>query len=401
MRTWPDKFVHTVVTSPPYWGLRDYGVKGQLGLEKTPEEYVAKMVAVFKEVKRVLKDDGTLWLNIGDSYWGGKGQSSQAWSTAHTDRGVIQGPQHQIAGKGQTRPQDGKHESIKPKDLVGIPWRVAFALQADGWYLRSDIIWHKPNPMPESVTDRPTKSHEYIFLLTKSERYFYDAEAIREPFADIRMGASGAKIGTPEKYAADAGRSGDKGLSVFSGADRVGRNKRTVWTISTKPFSEAHFATFPEELVEPCVMAGTSDAGVCEVCGTPWERLIEFKRSNESNGAKNTHPSGWDRGEGSHNKKVGRYPNGKGVVNGQAREKHDVRDGPCVRTTTKGWNPTCECKYEGMNRAVVLDPFMGAGTTALVAARLNRNFIGCELNPEYKRIADKRVASELAQGKFL
>ena len=398
MNTWPDKFVHTVVTSPPYWGLRDYGVKGQLGLEKTPEEYVAKMVEVFREVKRVLRDDGTLWLNIGDSYAGGASGSNPSASSK-----LGSGPGG--ASKHRDNVRFAKREQVaglKPKDLVGIPWMLAFSLRADGWYLRSDIIWHKPNPMPESVTDRPTKSHEYIFLLTKSEKYFYDSDAIRE------KNITADRIGNRFSYKPGSASSMNDGQhqkmnGAFAGLplNPSGRNKRTVWTITTKPFSEAHFATFPEDLVEPCIMAGTSEAGVCEVCGSPWDRLIELERSNESNGAKNPQPSGWDRGAGSHNKKVGRYPTGKGVVNGQAREKHDVRDGPCVRTTTKGWNPTCECKYEGMNRAIVLDPFMGAGTTALVAARLNRNFIGCELNPEYKRIADKRVASELSQGKFL
>src|SRR3990172_4163559 len=173
--------VQCVVTSPPYYGLRDYGMESQIGLEPSPEAYVETLVTVFREVKRILKDDGTLWLNLGDSYWGGKGQSSQAWSTEHQDRNTLQKTQHQITGKGETRPTDGKHPVIKPKDLIGIPWMVAFALRADGWYLRSEIIWAKPNTMPESVIDRFTKSHEYIFLLSKSAQYFYDFEAILEP----------------------------------------------------------------------------------------------------------------------------------------------------------------------------------------------------------------------------
>ena len=169
-----EKSVQCCITSPPYWGLRDYGVEGQFGLEKTLEEYISKMVDVFREVRRVLRDDGTLWLNLGDTYWGGKGQSGQKDGNYQANRQdkSLNKPYHQIGGAKQTRPQDGKHDVIKPKDLVGIPWMVAFALRADGWYLRQDIIWHKPNPMPESVTDRCTKSHEYIFLLSKQPRYY-------------------------------------------------------------------------------------------------------------------------------------------------------------------------------------------------------------------------------------
>ena len=210
--TLADESVQTVVTSPPYWGLRDYGVNGQIGLEPTPELYVENMVSIFRDVRRVLRSDGTLWLNMGDSYAGsGAGGGGNRKGNEHG--------QHNAVAK-KSRPS--ALPTHKPKDLVGIPWRLAFALQADGWYLRCDIIWSKPNPMPESVTDRPTKAHEYIFLLTKSARYYYDAEAIREPQ----------------------------------------RNKRSVWEIPTQPYSEAHFATFPEALVRPCILAGTSEAGV-------------------------------------------------------------------------------------------------------------------------------------------
>jgi DNA modification methylase len=253
--------VQCVVTSPPYYGLRDYGVDGQIGLEKTPESYVDKLVAVFREVRRVLKDDGTVWLNLGDSYWGGKGKSSQAWSTEHTDRGVLQAPQHQICGMGETRPTDGKHDIIKPKDLIGIPWRVAFALQADGWWLRQDIIWHKPNPMPESVTDRCTKSHEYIFLLTKSARYFYDSEAIKEPFCDDRMGNPNGG----GQYSVGSGRNDSGALKTGKWNEdgkTTGRNRRSVWTIATKPFKEAHFATFPPAIPEICIKAGSKPGDI-------------------------------------------------------------------------------------------------------------------------------------------
>jgi len=233
------------ITSPPYWGLRDYGVSGQLGLEKTPEEYVAKMVEVFREVKRVLKDKGTLWLNLGDSYNGMKvGNTSEKWPVINTDSFT-------------KFPAPG----LKPKDLVGIPWRVAFALQSDGWYLRQDIIWHKPNPMPESVTDRCTKTHEYIFLLAKSQKYYFDNEAIAEPvspdsFRTKRPMTSGAKAqlssytrGQPQGRTCGVGKNGK-------------RNKRSVWTITTKPFKGAHFATFPEDLILPCVLAGCPKDGL-------------------------------------------------------------------------------------------------------------------------------------------
>lgn len=269
----PPCSVQCVVTSPPYYGLRDYGVDGQIGLEPSPEAYVETLVNVFREVRRVLKDDGTLWLNLGDSYWGGKGQSSQAWSTEHQDRDTLQKAQHQITGKGETRPTDGKHPVIKPKDLIGIPWMVAFALRADGWFLRQDIIWNKPNPMPESVTDRCTKSHEYIFMLSKSRQYYYDNEAIKEPAVEnnweTRLQRNSDKsfptdkvngIRTKIKF---GGNTGDQtGNPTYSGNEYVysgKRNKRTVWTVTTKPYKEAHFATYPPDLIEPCILAGSRE----------------------------------------------------------------------------------------------------------------------------------------------
>ena len=233
--------IQCVVTSPPYWGLRDYGTDGQLGLEETPEEYVEKMVDVFREVKRVLKNDGTVWLNLGDSY-------------VSTAQGTFNAPQ-EIRGEHkninmQYRP---KVDGLKPKDLVGIPWRVAFALQADGWYLRQDIIWHKPNTMPESVTDRCTKSHEYIFLLSKSAKYFYDAEAIREP---IKLNNNGS-IRSP-KLGKDRPINPRKMNEVIY-EEIKGANKRSVWTINTKPYKEAHFAVFPPKIPELCIKAGSKE----------------------------------------------------------------------------------------------------------------------------------------------
>jgi DNA modification methylase len=240
--------VQTCISSPPYWGLRNYGVDGQLGLEKTPEEYVARLVDVFREVRRVLKDDGTLWLNLGDCYATGGGKAGKT----HPDS------KNPHAGIPTFQPNRMPIEGLKPKDLVGIPWRVAFALQADGWYLRSDIIWSKGNPMPESVTDRPTRSHEYLFLLTKSRRYYYDHAAVKEPL----------KADTLARY--ERGRGTDTptrpnnhlGTGIPWEDDGSGRNRRTVWSINTRPFKGAHSATFPPALVEPCLLAGSRPGDV-------------------------------------------------------------------------------------------------------------------------------------------
>jgi DNA modification methylase len=287
LKTIRDGSIHTCVTSPPYFGLRDYGVDGQIGLEQTPDEYVSRLVDVFREVRRVLRDDGTLWLNLGDSYasrpsWGRGGVS--------TLDGRKQGGEN---GKSADRTN---LPGLKPKDLIGIPWRVAFALQADGWYLRQDIIWHKPNPMPESVRDRCTKAHEYIFLMSKSPRYYFDADAIVEK-AKQWPGHTSKKQGE----FAGKGVTPGTGQSAFR-AIRDTRNRRSVWTVTTKPFKGAHFSTFPPDLIEPCILAGCPEGGT------------------------------------------------------------------------------------------VLDPFGGAGTTALVAARNNRHAILIELNPEYAAMARARIA---------
>ena len=236
-------------------------VDKQLGLEETPEEYVDKMVEVFREIKRVLKNDGTVWLNLGDSYWGGKGQSGQGspeYQEARKDVSINK-PYHQIAGSKLTRPTDGKHNIIKPKDLIGIPWRVAFALQADGWWLRQDIIWHKPNPMPESIQDRCTKAHEYIFLLTKSARYYYDNDAIREPSKESTLKRLNQNIG--EQSGSYTPSKGNGNMKAVGDLDK-GRNKRSVWTINTQPYKEAHFATFPKKLPELCIKAGSSKGDI-------------------------------------------------------------------------------------------------------------------------------------------
>jgi len=361
-----EKSVQCCITSPPYWGLRDYGVDGQLGLEPTPDEYVARMVDVFRGVRRVLKDDGTVWLNLGDSYVGGGRGGGIKGTKQQTNKGSLS---EQIRA-GKFKDVSG----LKHKNFVGIPWRVAFALQADGWYLRSDIIWHKPNPMPESVTDRPTKSHEYIFLLSKnggksllwynthsrewayskpdyfaikgidyyidekgdnksywrSHDYYYDSDAIKEPMADVSVrrlsqdieSQAGSdrvpgKTNGPMKAVGMRPVYGAPEGNMPGGKNQTGRrnggknvpcsgycNKRTVWTVTTQPYKEAHFATFPEKLIEPCIKAGCPEGGI------------------------------------------------------------------------------------------ILDPFAGAGTVGVVCERWGRNHIGIELNPEYREIAMKRITAE-------
>jgi DNA modification methylase len=280
--TLPDQSVNCCVTSPPYWGLRDYGVAGQIGLEKTPAEYVAKMVEVFREVRRVLRDDGTLWLNLGDSYCSqgglhdGREDNQPGVGAKRVWRNGSGRADGVVDERGQRNRNGVAVGGLAPKNLIGIPWRVAFALQADGWYLRSDIIWHKPNPMPESVTDRPTKAHEYIFLLSKNERYYYDSDAIKEPVtgnAHARGTGVNPKAKTPGKNSRihqdrDPNHSPlrkTKQNESFSAAVRglvESRNKRSVWTVATAPYREAHFATYPPDLIKPCIFAGCPTGGV-------------------------------------------------------------------------------------------------------------------------------------------
>jgi DNA modification methylase len=331
LRGLPDASVHCCVTSPPYFGLRDYGHGGQLGLESSPEEYVTVLVAILREVRRVLRDDGTLWLNLGDSYAARKAPGKSAldrWSAAHARGGAHKEQALQPVRKQLTA-------GLKEKDLIGIPWMVAFALRADGWYLRSDVVWAKPNPMPESVRDRPTRSHEYLFLLTKSPRYRYDAEAIREPAADV--GRENGREGRQERPEARPPGSHPRRLARLNYAE-LGRNRRSVWSIATQPFPGAHFATFPPRLVEPCILAGTAPTA-CGACGAPYERVPAAAGALDSNG-----------------QTCG----------------HDDPEGQCV----------------------VLDPFAGAGTTGLVALRLGRSFVGIELNEDYVRLARERILDD-------
>ena len=289
--------VQTCVTSPPYFGLRDYGMPDQIGLETTPDEFVAAMVAVFREVRRVLRDDGTLWLNLGDSYandgkWGGSSGGKHV-SALHGKSGI-----------GRAKVKTG----LKPKDLIGIPWRVAFALQADGWHLRQDIIWSKPNPMPESVRDRCTKAHEYIFLLSKSPRYYFNHRAIEEPATGKPPGNKKPTKGG--RHYAEGANEHRTAANLHNIGARETRNRRSVWVVTTKPFKDAHFATFPVDLIEPCILAGSKPGDL------------------------------------------------------------------------------------------VLDPFMGAGTTAVAAMMHDRASIGCELNPDYLDIACRRIEDAQRQARM-
>jgi len=324
LRGLPDESVHCVVTSPPYFGLRDYGVAGQIGLEPSPADFVAEMVGVFREVRRVLRQDGTAWVNLGDSY----NNRTKVRTSSHQPalNGFVDDNWAERAARGGVR-MSRSDGDLKEKDLIGIPWLVAFALRADGWYLRRDIIWHKLNPMPESVRDRPSTAHEYIFLLTKGVRYFYDAESIMEPVSpntharlsqDVaaQVGSARANGGRktngnmkavgagPKTTAAGSGIKNNESFTAACSLPVTHRNKRSVWPVTTEGFSEAHFATFPPALIEPCIKAG------CPVGGT------------------------------------------------------------------------------------VLDPFGGAGTTGLVADRLQRNAILIELNPEYAAIAERRIQGD-------
>jgi DNA modification methylase len=371
----PTESVHCCITSPPYWGLRDYGVTGQLGLERTPEEYVRKMVAVFREVRRVLRQDGTLWLVIGDSYSGGFGQGSPG-NKSKSNVGSFEG---RVAIK---RPN-----GYKNKDLVGIPWLLAFALRADGWYLRQDIIWSKTNPMPESVTDRCCKSHEHIFLLTKSKHYYFDHEAIKEPAAQAPAAQAPAAqaLGTPRltgQHKANAGGFTHNGTGLSTLGSNQGaetRTKRDVWRISTQPYKEAHFATFPEELVTLCILAGVS-AKRCEQCSAPWVRVM--RRTSQPKRAERNIPGDKDANS------VPRTQRGLNL--GTRDEKlHSVQ----APTTMDSWRPTCKCpRTQGTGPAVILDPFCGSGTVGAVARRYGLSFVGIDLNPEYLSMARRRIS---------
>ena len=421
--TLPPSSVQCCITSPPYWGLRDYGtatweggdqncdhvsdesktkkfgndafnenrpsreetktagyyfdkecekcgatrIDAQFGLEQSPKEYVDNLVKVFREVRRVLRDDGTLWLNLGDSYNGsgkganGDGSAGKAGDINSGSKGTQQGTftKSDVIG-------------LKPKDLVGIPWRVAFALQADGWYLRQDIIWHKPNPMPESVTDRCTKSHEYIFLMAKSVKYYFDNDAIKENSTSFVAGTETSIRFGGNKYG-DLEEQLHRTKSGNEYTDSGKRNKRSVWTVSTRPFKEAHFATFPPELIEPCVLASTSHFGMCAECKAPYKRIVERGEIPDRTTRDNT----------------------LGVIRGRDKPTRlNSVDMAVIPTETTGWGKTCNCTTDAVEPCVILDPFSGAGTTGVVAIKHSRCYIGTELNPDYVEMSRKRIQAE-------
>jgi len=390
----PDNSIQCVVTSPPYWGLRKYSGEQEIaewgcsfGLEPTPEMYVAHTVEVLREIRRVLRKDGVVFWNIGDSY-----------ATNHAEVGTIDketgwtSATALIDMKERGRTSTKGHNTLKPKDLCLIPFRVAIAAQEDGWWVRSVIIWSKPNPMPESVQDRPTESHEYILMLTKNARYFWDIDAVREEYSPtVRWGGDKYKGAVKEAlHGEDAGL--DRERNCFPSN---GRNLRSVWGFPTQPYPDAHFAVFPEALPQKCIMAATPEAGCCSECGSPWERVTETSRSYNS-------------GSG----KAGNKPNGKWADQEEAigSLEDDIRAGPCVSVKTLGWRPTCQCcvkalKAEGkttiadinewnlkhITPSTVLDPFAGSGTVGKVAKSLGRKAILYDLSSEYCAMAKKRI----------
>lgn len=365
LKTLPSESIHCCVTSPPYWGLRDYKVDGQLGLEPIPQEYIAKMLEVFQEVKRVLRSDGTLWLNMGDCYVSGDRSTYRS--------GVSDNKGHLIQND---MPRPKTPPGLKPKDLLGMPWMLAFALRDDGWWLRSEIIWAKTNPMPESVTDRPTKAHEQIFLLSKSAKYFYDQEAVREKFQT-----------DPKENYPERARITGRGKQDYPGQNQDksggyppsgnGRNLRSVWTFATQPFPEAHFATFPEELAKRCILAGTSARGCCPKCGGPWIREIKKESIPIEMLTKTSNPC--DEFVNSARKNGVRYGSGQKADNW--RKEHP--------STTLGFRPSCSCALDPIPCAV-LDPFAGSGTTGAVALKLGRKAVLIELKEEYCQMIKKR-----------
>jgi DNA modification methylase len=410
--------VQCCVTSPPYLGLRDYGVDGQIGLEASPQEYVVEIVSVFRQVWRVLRDDGTVWLNLGDSYARDSGKGQHKPGDSGKQNYIIERGGGRASGQMRLLPSD-KHYGVhmghcnqgeylgvccygddatcpaivdgvpfgyKPKDLLMIPARVAIALQEDGWWLRSDIIYHKPNPMPESVTDRPTSSHEHVFLLTKAERYFYDGDAVREVSSDSRDYPTWEE----RKALGEPIRRGDPALSGYinrgNGMGGGGtRNLRNVWTISSQPFPESHFATFPPELAERCIKAGTSERGACSACGAPWVRIVTKGAPDETHRA----ACGADS---------------SGGYNGQSTKGHaaaGVQDASAVkarilagmRERISEWRPSCQCAVP-TRPCVVLDCFAGAGTSLMVADRLGRDAIGIELNSDYCTMIERRLVRD-------
>lgn len=431
LRTLPDESVHCVVTSPPYWGLRDYGIPpvlwggdpscphgwearlprrrrslldvrdpesspagdtgaavnlpvtktcsrcggwlGQLGLEPDPDLFVEHLASVFDEVRRVLRSDGTLWLNLGDTYHtdspiraSSREAFSRKWDPAQT------------RGRGGSRRPASRFGEVKPKDLTGIPWRVAFELRRRGWWLRADCIWAKRNPMPEPIRDRPTRSHEYVFLLTKSPRYFYDAEAVREPLQATTLQRLRDHIPNAvdnPAYRSKHSRGDFRRFPMLANTDPKGRNLRSVWSIATQPYRGAHFATFPEALPGVCIGAGTSEKGACVECGTPWVRRV---RSEGGGIGHDWHPD--------KSLKLGRA---------QGIAAPGIHDGT-YRRVDLGFHQACSCPTLDVLPCVVLDPFMGSGTVLAVAHRLRRRSLGIDLNLDSAVLAKDRISASVA-----
>lgn len=397
LKTLPENSVHCCVTSPPYFNLRDYGVEGQIGLEESPEAFVQTMVEVFREVRRVLRPDGTLWLNLGDTYAGARTDSQATTVSRRRDR--------------EDMPRsDRKFEGLKNKDLIGVPWMVAFALRNDGWWLRQDIIWHKTNPMPGSASDRCATSHEYVFHLSKRDRYYFDDMAIQEGVSGTahhrghgvnpKATQNGFKTKQNESFSSsvrDLVETRNK-RSVWAVPDETviawlaenhpeiaeqflaARGTDSVWTVSTKPYKGAHFATYPPDLIRPCILAGTSEHGCCPKCGAPWERVTETERVA-------TRPGTTSKTNGTIHNDVRRPTE---VIGNRDPLRH------VSLTKTVGWKATCECGCPESENVpcTVLDPFSGSGTTGEVARECGCVYIGCELNEEYRELSKKRLRQQ-------
>jgi len=390
-----EESVHCCITSPPWWALRDYGVDGQLGLEKTPEEFVARLVGVFAEVHRVLRKDGVLWVNMGDTYaGGGRGPQGKLVTLFGSHTHMAESRKAQKArGDDARRPPAG----YKNKDLIGVPWMLAFALRSAGWYLRCDVIRQKNNPTPEPIYDRPTRAHEYIFMFSKARRYFYDDVAVMEPVSGTAhsRGAGGAALERDGFV---------KTNSSFSAAVRertLWRNRRSVWSSTSQPSSEEHYAAYPESLIEPCVLASTSERGVCSECGAPVRRQVDRKRVVETwRFPVREERDGKPLKGGYRTERAGEGPKyspqtaqwGTDASTGP-RRMNAVKTHRDVRTDrlTTGWSSNCSCGAAS-KPALVLDPFCGSGTTGVVALKSGRDFIGVELNPDYVQMARRRLA---------
>jgi DNA modification methylase len=395
LRTLPAASVHCCVTSPPYFGLRDYGVDGQIGLEESIDEWLRALVSVFDQVHRVLRDDGTFWLNIGDAYAGSYGAQGRQGKTGQL-AGRAACFERQIAAGHQARRRTGSpaRSGLQPKQRMLLPHRLAIALQEAGWWLRDEIVWHKPCPMPESCRDRTTGAHEFLFLLTKRPRYFYDQEAIREPVAGTAHPRGDGRVPRgwdtgPGDHKTKRGRYQPKQVNAgdsFGGLVST-RNKRSVWLIRPEPFAGSHFATFPTRLVEPCVLAGTSAAGCCASCGSPLERIVRKGKANlEHQRACGGDAAGGYQGQATKDFAAARAEDASAV---KARILQGLRD-----RETIGWRRTCGCPGDAIAPCTVLDPFAGSGTTGVVAVRHRRRFVGVELNPNYAELARKRIGAE-------